>query len=752
MDKSKLIKFIRFGLYLTAFVPLVIFREFISPFNVGKVIVFRSLIEILGAAYVILILKDRTYLPRRDKIFWALLLFVAAFTISASASVVTHNSLWGNIERMGGLWTLLHYLVYFIILSALFTKIEHWHRFLNLTILSGVLSAFYGFGQKTNIDFFLGSGGRARIIGTIGNAALFAGYQLFMVFLSLMMFFRPNTQGAKAWYLFAFAISSTAVLMTAVRGSLLGYGVGLIVFAFLWSRHQQSVLAKRALVGLLGAAVLFVVFSLLFHDTYFVQNSRYLSRITSLSPTSFTVQTRVWAWEAGLKGWSEGAKNIILGWGPENFNFPFSKHFNPNFYTGLGSETFFDRAHNMFVEVLVTMGLLGLVAYLNIFVAFFAYLKRLLKRPEAAIYGIGLTSLAVAYIIHNSFIFDAASNLIVFFGVLGFISYLNGNTGPTPEGRGLSTDNLKQGALLKNKMAVNVVAVVLAAFVGALIYTINILPLKANYATTRGIVAGQRGNFKEAHAKFKEALSYDVPGKYEFRHRFAQYLVGDNGPSTREAATREAYADALAGVDKNIEENPGDFLPYLYGSRLNINLGKNDPQSPYNDEALEYSMKALKLSPTFLRTYHEIAQAHLNKKDYPKAIEYFQKAVDLNPDVGVHYWYLGTVKIESGDQTGVEDLEKAVTVLHPHASSELYYLKLVNIYLTENNFAKIAEMYEKIIAINPGNPQYYASLAVAYAKLGRLDDAERVTRQAVKVDPSFEADARIFLRSIGREF
>src|SRR3989344_4921711 len=239
--ESNLVKFLRFGIYLTAFVPLIIFRDFISPFHFGKVIVFRTLVEILGAGYLILILKNRSYLPRVDKVFWALLLFVSAFSLTALTSILKYPSFWGSLERMGGLWTFWHYFIFFIILISVFTKKEHWQRLFDLTIFVGVLSAIYGFGQKTDIAFFVGSGGRERIFGTIGNPALFAGYELFSVFLSLIMYFNSrNSQNRKTLYLFAFVITSMATLMTAVRGSVLGYAVGLTVFAFLWAIYRKS--------------------------------------------------------------------------------------------------------------------------------------------------------------------------------------------------------------------------------------------------------------------------------------------------------------------------------------------------------------------------------------------------------------------------------------------------------------------------------------------------------------------------------
>ena len=616
-----------------------------------------------------------------------------------------------------------------------------------------MLSAFYGFGQKTNIESFIGSGGRERIFGTLGNPALFAGYELFTVFLSLIMFLDvENVKGRHVFrrtgrilYLSAFVVSSVAVLMTVVKGSLMGYGIGLVVFALLWAVYKKSRVGKSVFTVLIASIVLFVAFSFLFHDSAFVEKSRFLRRVTDLSPTSITVRTRVWAWQAGLKGWSESPKTVLLGWGPENFNLPFSKNFNPKFFIGSGSETLFDRAHNMFVEVLVTMGLVGLLAYLNIFIALFSSLKKILKKNIMTVYGAGLFSATVAYIIHNSFIFDTSANLIVFFTILGFLSYLNHSQESD------SAETAKSKPLLANRSLVNVIAAIVIILAPALIYKTNVLPTKANYATTRAIVRGWASDFNGALAKYKEALSYDVPGKFEYRHRLAQYLVGPGGPSVKEKVVRDAYIYAVSEIDKNIKENPVDYLPYLYGSRLNIVLGKDDPKSAYNDRALEYSTKALELSPTFIRTYYEIAQVYLNKKDFPTAIKFFQKAVDLNPDTGLSLWYLGVAKIENGDLSGAVEMEKAISGKYGYTPSEQDYLRLLGVYVKNKDFAKIANVFENLIKLNPKNGQYYASLAAAYANLGRIDEAVAITRKTVEVDPSFEPDARAFLKILGKE-
>src|SRR3989344_5130949 len=391
---------------------------------------------------------------------------------------------------------------------------------------------------------------------------------------------------------------------------------------------------------------------------------------------------------------------------------------------------------------MVTMGIIGLLAYLNVFIALFGSLRKFLKEHDLAVYGIGFISATVAYMIHNSFIFDTSANFVVFFTILGFVSYLGTKDKEEPR---------VAKPIIKNISTIGVLGVLFAFFVPVLIYKTNILPAKANYATTRAVVRSWAGDFNGSVEKYKEALSYNVPGKYEYRHRLAQYLVGVGGPSIKEENVRKVYDLTLTEVKKNIKENPVDYLPYLYASRLNIMLGKDNPVSPYNDTALEYSMKALEISPTFIRTYYEVAQAYLNKKDYPKSIEYFQKAADLNPEAGISYAYLGAAKIENGDLSGAEDLEKALNSENSYSPREVDFQRLINAYLKTNNFERIAWIYEQLIQVNPKEPQYYASLATAYFNLGRINDAVAMARKAVQVDPSFKADAEVFLRSLGRE-
>ena len=743
MRELTLVKLLKYGIYLTAFVPLVIFKDFISPFHFGKVIVFRSIIDVLFVFYLILVWHNRSYLSSRNQIFWSFALFTAVFGLTTITSIQPYDSFWGYLERMGGFWSFLHYFIYFVILTSIFRKKEDWLRLINTALFVGFLSALYGFGQKTDIEFFVGSGNRARIFGTIGNAALFSGYELIIAFLSLTFFFRKDiSQTKQVLYGVTFFISSLAVLMTAARGSLLGLAVGLFMFFTLYIFISKSRKARSYFLYLIILVIVLFTTSQIFQDSKFIKSSRYLTRVTDISLTSYTVQTRFWAWEAGLKGWRDNPKTILLGWGPENFNIPFSINFNPNFYAGPGSETLFDRAHNMFVETLVTMGLLGLISYLFIFVVLLKSLWNKFKKalPSENVYHIGLISLTIGYGIHNFFFFDTSTNFLLFFTVLGFASFLS-----------YDTNNVYDPSRVNKKLSNSRVltTIILLVAVTFLIYKTNIIPAKANYATTRAIVHGWNKDYKGAVEKFKESVAYNTFGAYEYRHRFAMFTF-DNYSKLNDP---RYILEVIKEVNKNAETHPVDYLPQLYLSRLYILLGKDDPGSEYNDTALVHAKRALELSPTFIRAYYETGQIYINKKEPQKAIEEFKKAVALQPDVGVSYWYWGTIEAERGNlDEAAAVFEKAFTAVYPYLASDSELTKIAGLYVDRKNFNMLAKIYEKLMSSQVDNPQSHATLSYVYAQLGRIDEAVAQARKAVQLDASYETEARAFVQSLGREW
>jgi len=118
MTASRILeKIIRGGLLASFFVPLVLFpTSFIFPFIVPKIVIFRSLVAILLGAYVLLLIVAwQNYRPRFTLLSAAVGLFFLSFIASTFAGVDWYHSFWDNHERMLGLFTLAHYIAYYLI-------------------------------------------------------------------------------------------------------------------------------------------------------------------------------------------------------------------------------------------------------------------------------------------------------------------------------------------------------------------------------------------------------------------------------------------------------------------------------------------------------------------------------------------------------------------------------------------------------------------------------------------------------------
>ena len=211
-------------------------------------------------------------------------------------------------------------------------------------------------------------------------------------------------------------------------------------------------------------------------------------------------------------------------------------------------------------------------------------------------------------------------------------------------------------------------------------------------------------------------------------------------------------------MQNNIAESPQDYLPYLYLSRLYITLGKNDTKSPYNDLALKADNEALKISPTFVRTYYEVGQAYLNKGDLENSFIWFEKAQKLQPDVALTYWYMGSVRyqiaLQKKDIAGIKEAAGyyKIALAKGYKISESDGQKLVNIFVQLDDMDGVIAMLQQLTVNIPTDAQYWSSLAAAYAKVGRTQEALATARKLIELFPNdvaIKADAEQFIRSLG---
>ncbi|PIR87696.1 MAG: hypothetical protein COU10_03270, partial [Candidatus Harrisonbacteria bacterium CG10_big_fil_rev_8_21_14_0_10_45_28] len=123
---------------------------------------------------------------------------------------------------------------------------------------------------------------------------------------------------------------------------------------------------------------------------------------------------RLIAWKSALGAFSE---HPVLGWGFENFRYAFDARYEPTLLRSGFSETYWDKPHNIFLEMLVTSGVLGLGLFLAVIIMAFYIVLRLSPRDFRP-YGLGLL---LAYLIQGMVTFDTFGSYLMLFIVFAFL-------------------------------------------------------------------------------------------------------------------------------------------------------------------------------------------------------------------------------------------------------------------------------------------------------------------------------------------
>ena len=434
-----LLKLIRAAVILAVFVPLAGGYVYFFPLEFAKTTLLKIIIEAAVVLYLILLVIDSNWLPWKKIRFGALeIALLGYFATVIAAAVFAQNpylAFWGEPERGGGVFSLIHYGLLFFLALIFFDDEKKRRKLWNCAIAVSVFIAAIAVEQKFNFFGIPFLNYYERSASTIGNANFLAAYLLLLIFPTFAFALRSEKKREAAFYFSAAIIQGTAIISSASRGAFLGLIAGALLFLFLYPTKAELGFAKRH-IPKLAAVFLILALAGFFYfaktnesGNFSAPEDNIIRRLTTISLSEHTTQTRLLAWQIS---WNAFKEKPLLGWGPENFSIGFDKHFNPELEKWGKTETWFDRAHNFIFDIGVTSGIVGLVAYLAIFAATFYKLslkkRRLLSDPQSTIYNLkskiiiltGLQSAWVAYLVQNLFNFDTVSTYIILFLLLAY--------------------------------------------------------------------------------------------------------------------------------------------------------------------------------------------------------------------------------------------------------------------------------------------------------------------------------------------
>jgi O-antigen ligase/Flp pilus assembly protein TadD len=636
--------------FLILFTPLIgppLTNNFFFPFVGPKSLYFMGLAEILFFAWLILLSIDKRFRPKFNSILLSLVLFLLVLTISALKGVDPSFSFWSKFERMTGILMMLHLFAFFLVVSSAFNK-KDWEKIIAGSIFVGVVIGIISLIFKNPI---------ARGGATIGNDSFLGTYLLFNLFFALYLFFNStpleknslteSKAGLRVYSSVCFAIISLSLFLSGARAAKLSFLFGLILLSLLWLIFLQKGKLKTVGVILFIFLFIFAVFSTIFA---FQQESFVRKEIVERF-LGETFGGRFVVWQ---EGWESFLQKPLLGWGPENYEFAFIKNYNPCMGTArCGADMWYDRAHNIIFDTLVSTGILGIFSYILIFLFtfYFLWLNCLRKKGDFLLAGV-FTVLLISYFIQNLTVFDMVSSYMIFFLTLGFIAKKE-----IPE-----VESLPRNSSLLFPISLVIIPLFLVSF-----FKFVILPLQADAYTISALKSQPFS--KEKLSFYEKTLSATPVGKYQTREFFVDSALG----SLSEKIPKENIIRELdflqEEMGKSIKENEINYRAYLKLAQLLNVYARIEPSKL--EEAEKNLNKAIAISPTNQQGYWYLAQTRIQQGKAKEALLLAEKAVELEPNLERSHIIVIRITGWMGDTQLAEKKLKEALAINPAWEKDL---------------------------------------------------------------------------------
>lgn len=738
----------RWMVYALMAIPLVVGNSYFFPFIVPKYLVFRTVVELLVLAYLLLrVANPGRYQLRMNVATWGLLAYGASAVLSGLVGVDWHYSFFGTFERMEGIFTTLHYLALFLVLPALLNR-EEWVKLLRVTVGVSVVLSIYGLAQKLGANWTV-EAGRDRISSTIGNPAYVGAYLLFHLGFAAYLLVRDWASKLRWLWVAVLALLLVTFVLTLTRGAMLGLLAALPVVAVAWlwlTRASEGVgkVARGLVVGALALVVAIPVLLVVFKNSALVTNQPILHRFAEISLSAGTAQTRFYTWNSAWQGIKE---RPLLGWGPEQFPVPFNQHFNPAHYRGPNSETWFDHAHNIILDIGVTQGAVGVAAWLVFIGGLLALAWR--RSRDGATRGVGLVTLGVlvAYVLQNMFLFD----VLVVWLVLAVLGGLLVSYQPTPPAGEGTCKAMPWRA---------------AAAVYAALLVLALLPInwRTGHISRSIIVAKQGDTIPEAmpqQLEFYKTQIFDRPigtGAGEAARQLgtsALYHLQRNDFQAKPEQREPFIGLALQQLQDSVEDYPYDLQTQLSLAKMVAIDGELSGDAAKYDEAVEIIEAALERSPQRIELLADLALYRAAQKRDDESIAIYRRILDLIPNVPYGKWMLGTAlvrsgQLEEGQRLVEESLQNEDFKLLVYGQSYMLQ-RLVDLYISVESWPKLVETYTQMLTINPERADVWGSLALAFQKLEDYDRAISAAEKAMELEPRYAQQANELIAELKKE-
>jgi len=399
------------GIMLVVVVPIVVSPWGSDGYNQVKALAAEILAGVAVIGWVGAGLTARRPFWRFTAAELPLWAFLLAVLLSSVTSVNPRLSFFGAAGRDEGLFAYCAYIALFLVGVHSFGSHRGLRTLTQAAGITAVLTSAYGllqafipplFAGEAFIREWYGVPGIARIPSTLGSPVVFGGYLAFMIPLSLALSVARRDAGRLLW-LAAACLALIALALTLARAAWVAALIGLVVFSVAAGPSPW-----RRRVILLAAAVVVVASVGLLVSRAGPPAAIWSHVIASGDFGSGSVAQRVYIWSRTL---GLIASRPWLGWGLETLGtvFPYDRAsllqvFGPR-------PTIIDKAHNDLLQMAVSIGIPGALAYAAVWglVAWSAGRTWRRAAEESRVLAAGWLAAIIAYLVQAQFSFSVVA-------------------------------------------------------------------------------------------------------------------------------------------------------------------------------------------------------------------------------------------------------------------------------------------------------------------------------------------------------
>jgi O-antigen ligase len=651
-------------------VPVIIPSGFFFPYVVPRNIFFRAICEtgVLILACALCFGGDEFDL-RYEPIFWALVAFVVAALLSALFSTASNHSMFGDFERMGGVWSWVHLALFFLLLRTL--RDREWIWVLNAAlVVSLFVSVSAGIEHWQLAQAAAVSG---KMVGpsasTIGNSGLLAAYLLFG--LGVAGYLASTNVRFRLVYLAAGGINLMGLIYAENRSSIIGVVVGAIagstIFATLHKKSKRRWVAPAAATTLLAIIIVMLAGIRAFPTGVVTRTAPPVLR--RLASTSFegSDESRTMQWRAAIEGFKE---HPLVGYGIENHDLVWSAHLDPRIYR-IDTDVF-DRTHNQYLEFLATTGSLGALTFLGIWLAIGVTLVRAYRDDRLSAPSLGiLAGLQVAYATYLFFWFVDLNSTMLW---ILFAALIASRENPYGVVR-VATQRRAMPARLAG-----ITALAATMLFGLVLYREAYVPVVANRALAR--IDDSRGSLREAFRAFALLANASAPQTAHTPLIMGEYLGSLHsrfGEIRRNPAERRmaegGFANATDAFRREIHRDTLNDRLYTHQAELLLDEASFYSSPLYVDDAIGLLDKAIELSPHRIQPRLLLAKVYIDDHDYARARAVLEEAIRTDPPLGEPRYRLAELYLRTGKSDSALAMLRS-TLRHGYVGAPEIYLAI----------------------------------------------------------------------------